>query len=271
MCYPKPGPRCSAHAREEVTRLEDVVNNFAPESRTFENVSYFNAWNDLQEARAIYDSTVEGWKKLVAQAEETDDILERTRLEERIHRGVALREHQKESYRLRQIANVQEAKESIEMARSGISIHSATDLERAEMELELAENGGMAEFPALFDTEGNRIPNARLVDTRYGRSWVIDNGEGKEPTWFSPSSAKDGERRKNTDAKKGYYVGRVKSLARIQREYPANSRYNLTSFLTVKRAERHGGTEGDVVLDNGRDILPEDTSTDSATNSAVTA
>lgn len=44
---------------------------------------------------------------------------------------------------------------------------------------EIARNGGMAEFPALYDLGGNRVP-AKVIDTRFGSCWaLIDPDTGR--------------------------------------------------------------------------------------------
>jgi hypothetical protein len=82
-------------------------------------------------------------------------------------------------------------------------------LERAKADL--ADAGGLASFPALFDTDGNLVP-AKLVDGRYGMVWGLLPGadpSGRFTGWFSPSGAAAAARRQATDARKGYQVGRV--------------------------------------------------------------
>ena len=52
---------------------------------------------------------------------------------------------------------------------------------------EIAEQGGKAEFPALFDLAGNLVA-AKLVETRYGMSWGIlpdDSPDGSFVSWLA--------------------------------------------------------------------------------------
>lgn len=46
---------------------------------------------------------------------------------------------------------------------------------RAEAEADLIENGGVADFPTLLD--GDRRVDAKLVDGRYGRVWLLSDDE----------------------------------------------------------------------------------------------
>ena len=87
-----------------------------------------------------------------------------------------------------------------------------------EMKAVIADNGGLSEFSALFDLEGNLIP-AKYIETRYGWSWALLDSD--EPTasfkgFFSPSRAQTDSYRIANDAKKGYYVGTVKAPANVK-------------------------------------------------------
>jgi len=80
---------------------------------------------------------------------------------------------------------------------------------------ELAEAGGRAEFPALFDTAG-RLVAAKWVETRHGMAWGLlesDDPHSRFTGWFSPSQARGPVAREQRDARKGYQVGRVRARA----------------------------------------------------------
>lgn len=83
-----------------------------------------------------------------------------------------------------------------------------------QMRADLMEAGGYAEFPALFTTDGRLIPNAREVETRYGWAWVYNTESG--PVWFNPSKARDDDKARANNAKKGYYIGRVTAQAYVK-------------------------------------------------------
>ncbi len=80
-----------------------------------------------------------------------------------------------------------------------------------ELQATIMENGGRADFLALFDLKGNVVPAVR-IDSLYGRQgekeWAILDSSGRRYAgYFRPSKAhKPGVARAN-DAKKGYYVG----------------------------------------------------------------
>lgn len=109
---------------------------------------------------------------------------------------------------------------------------------------EILENGGVAQFPALFDLDGN-IVDAREVQTRYGFAWAITNTNGST-TWFNASRAQDDKRRIDTDRKKGYYVGTV--------EAPAWARHISSAglWLSVHVYRTTRGNDGVRVIDNGK-------------------
>jgi hypothetical protein len=82
----------------------------------------------------------------------------------------------------------------------------------------LAEAGGRAAFPALFDTAGNLVP-AKLVETRWGMAWGLlpgDDPRGRFTGWFRPSKARSAAVRQANDAARGYQVGRVMAPARAE-------------------------------------------------------
>jgi hypothetical protein len=77
------------------------------------------------------------------------------------------------------------------------------------LEADIAEAGGMWEFPALFDLEGNLVP-AKEVEGQFGLSWMLLNERGRCAGWFNPSRARNPEVRRRSNRKKGYYIGRVR-------------------------------------------------------------
>ncbi|EFC80174.1 hypothetical protein [Parafrankia sp. EUN1f] len=120
------------------------------------------------------------------------------------------------------------------------------------LQAEILDRGGVWEFAALFDLNGNPVP-AKLVtkDLPRGgtrRVWMLLNDKGRCAGWFNPSQAENVERRRANDAKKGFYVGRV--LA------PAKAEMGGSHITTVRRyaARTDGGYSANlVVLDNGVD------------------
>jgi len=78
---------------------------------------------------------------------------------------------------------------------------------------ELAEEGGVSEFPAVFDLDGN-LTDFHQVSTRYGMSWVRDTEHGSE--WFNESGARKGSTRLANDRKKGYTIGSVRQEATVE-------------------------------------------------------
>lgn len=76
----------------------------------------------------------------------------------------------------------------------------------------LAENGGRWTFPYPADLDGNLMPNARLVETQYGWSWVWDGSDGR-PVWFRASSARKAATRRANNARKGVVMAMVEADA----------------------------------------------------------
>jgi len=81
--------------------------------------------------------------------------------------------------------------------------------EVARKQADLVEAGGVHEFPALFDLEGNYVP-ARLIDGRYGLCWMLLDAEG-ECCGFVSAFPK----RRATMVGKGYLEGYVVRPARV--------------------------------------------------------
>ena len=67
---------------------------------------------------------------------------------------------------------------------------------------DVLDNGGMAEFPALFTLDGERV-NAKLIDGRFGRCWAMMDEAGK----FTGEFIKAFPKRKSTMARKGFREG----------------------------------------------------------------
>lgn len=120
---------------------------------------------------------------------------------------------------------------------------------KLRLQAQIAENGGRATHPALFDLEGNLVP-AKLVDGRYGLVWGLledDDPHGRFVGWFNPSQARRPGVARRNDAKKGYYIGYV--LA------PAEAKLRGGNACTVMpvAVRTDGGFSRDVeIVDNGR-------------------
>lgn len=75
-----------------------------------------------------------------------------------------------------------------------------------QAQADIAEAGGLAEFPALFNVETGEWVPARLIDGRYGTRWAIVDRESNRFTGefigFMP-------KRRATNAAKGYTEGRA--------------------------------------------------------------
>jgi hypothetical protein len=127
-----------------------------------------------------------------------------------------------------------------------------------ELQAKILEEGGTAEFPALFDLKGNLIA-AKLVSTydKYSHThvskWAIlasDDPNSEVIMWIKLSEAQDDERRIVNNAYKGYYEGVV--IAPAAADMIGASKTNVS--ITIKRTD--GGFSRDVqIVDSGK--LPE--------------
>lgn len=88
--------------------------------------------------------------------------------------------------------------------------------EQRRMEADLMENGGTADFPALFTLSGEMVP-ARLMNTRYGTKFAVYASpaaalsRGDVVAWVDPFPA-----RESTLTRKGYRLGYVRVPARVE-------------------------------------------------------
>lgn len=72
----------------------------------------------------------------------------------------------------------------------------------ARLQAEIDANGGMAEFPALFDLNGHQIP-AKLINGRFGVCWALQDDKDQ----FTGMFIKAFPARKSTMTRKGYREG----------------------------------------------------------------
>lgn len=120
--------------------------------------------------------------------------------------------------------------------------------EKYRLQADVAENGGMWTFPALFDLEGSLIP-ARECYGEYGSFWSCLNADGSRTgRTVGESQAQNEKTRLRNNARKGFYVGTVLAPARV-----VTRGQSVTSVACfIDRAD--GGWNPDVmVIDNGKD------------------
>jgi hypothetical protein len=123
-----------------------------------------------------------------------------------------------------------------------------------QLDADIAENGGVWEFDALFDLDGNMVA-AKKVSTRYGPAWGIladDDPHGQFVAWFRESEAQDEARARKANARKGYYVGRVRAAAKARMGGGGKGMGGMaTCYPYVARVD--GGFSRDAeVVDNGQ-------------------
>lgn len=119
--------------------------------------------------------------------------------------------------------------------------------QKFRLQADIAENGGMWSFPALFDLEGELIP-AREAYGQFGTFWsLLDEHGNRTNRTVKESVARSDAVRIRNDAKKGFYVGEVLAPA-----YVITRGQSVTSVAcAIIRAD--GGWNPDVmVIDNGQ-------------------
>lgn len=79
---------------------------------------------------------------------------------------------------------------------------------------DLADNGYQAEFPAIFDLDGN-LMDARQAEGTWGPYWIIRHAD-RTVTFFNESNARKGATRYRNDTRKGYRVGSISCDAYVK-------------------------------------------------------
>lgn len=81
---------------------------------------------------------------------------------------------------------------------------SGLSASKARLQATIVENGGVADFLALFTVDGTWVP-AKVIDGNYGPRWMVLDGEGRRTGTYLPYLPA----RRNTLASKGYLEGYV--------------------------------------------------------------
>lgn len=87
MCYPKPGPRCSGHAEEELVKRADELRAAQSKGLAVSRDAVGAAYGRFFAAQEEYDSTPNGIKDLEQELESTIDEEKIEELSGRIDRG----------------------------------------------------------------------------------------------------------------------------------------------------------------------------------------
>jgi hypothetical protein len=78
-----------------------------------------------------------------------------------------------------------------------------------ELQAHIKNGEGLIETTALFTTEGEWVP-AKLIDNKYGTSWMVLDENGKSTGKYVPYRAA----KRETQAKRGFVEGTVKVSAK---------------------------------------------------------
>lgn len=120
---------------------------------------------------------------------------------------------------------------------------------RCEMAAQLAESDGLIETEALFDTAGNLVPACHRWN-KYGDYWEIIRPGA--PEYFTPSRAQDDDRARAANARRGYYVGTVKTRGKVTIITRDTSSLERVSFpATVPERDEVNATTVVQIVDNG--------------------
>lgn len=128
-------------------------------------------------------------------------------------KGDALRAQARES--------AQRSRDSFERCDTdGFLSQWASDVssQRLNLEADLADDGDMAEFPALFSAATGELVPAKLISTKYGTAWALldpANPRGRFLGFFNESRARKPATRSANNRKKGYTVGTIRAAARV--------------------------------------------------------
>lgn len=292
MCKPLPYPRCSNHARTKKNRTRVTYDKVRAAHQTLVDSGADEATLQASAAKVLKAS--EAHNKAWAEWEETPEglatlqeredalmaqekarpayIVRRKRWDAEARRDAKIKlgkemeaaKATQEEDTARHLQKAQEAEkqaaESWERSDTDGSLTQWSSSMTAELErtrAEIASNGGTAEFPALFDTEGNLVP-AKRVRTQYGMAWGLlsdpDDPRSSFTGWVNESQASTPEKRAKALERKGYRIGRVKAPAGAELDAPqgATGLSGATSVY-VKTYRRDGGFSKDVeVVHNGQ-------------------
>jgi len=82
-------------------------------------------------------------------------------------------------------------------------------LQEKEARVMLAEADGLVECDVLCNIETGEPIHARIVETRYGHSWMVADAADNAVDWLPDWAADDTKRRKSNAAARGYVVRRA--------------------------------------------------------------
>lgn len=130
---------------------------------------------------------------------------------------------------------------------------TSADAEIAAIRLELEENDGYYEFPALFDTEGNLV-NARICNTKFGQAWQVfmsnDLDRRLPSEWFSPSKDRNPARAVEKNLRKGFYVGKTREKAYVFMQNDVQPYSGAVHRYPIVRRDLQNPGEV-IIVDNG--------------------
>lgn len=167
----------------------------------------------LQRRLDNYGKKIESNKNQLSHAVATDKL---------IKQGVLGDPRKVAALRAKAAKSAKQGQESYERSDTdGFASQWASGLaaQEALMKANLEENAGKAEFPALFDKDGNMVP-AKLIDTKFGPAWARytdpnDSSSKFTGEFINESKSDNPKTQEAALARKGYTMGRVKAPAYV--------------------------------------------------------
>lgn len=236
MCQPKSegGRRCASHARKIVEKAQAAYQD-APNGKTQEALVYARAEyyatptgqkemeDDISAGKVEDERAVRRLAKNIIERHRIEDLREKRRKEEglekpkprpQLYQGKTPEEWRKEAKRSHQASA-----ESWERSDTDGFLSQAASTTmgyKYSACADLAEQGGVGEFPSLFNAEtGEQVPS-KIISTRYGSAWLILDKDGNSTGEFvNISRARKAERRKKAYALKGYTEGVVQAPGKV--------------------------------------------------------
>jgi hypothetical protein len=107
---------------------------------------------------------------------------------------------------------------------------SGLNAQRARLQADIVDAGGVAKFPALFTLDGEYVP-AKRIEGQWGPRWMVLDADGNRTGEYLPYFPK----RRDTLAKKGYVEGFVLRPARA--DYAEGRGGLVTVYVTSKATD----------------------------------
>lgn len=123
------------------------------------------------------------------------------------------------------------------------------------LQAKIDRQGGLWEFSALFDLDGNLVPAIRSNNAYGGYVWRVfesDDVDSAIVAWVNESKARNKATFNANMAKKGYYVGSVLAPARADLAGGGKGMAGMFSVYAFPRRTDRGFSRDVTIVDNGK-------------------